>query len=217
MIKIRHLFFIALMAFQSNAHAADLKSISSLPNSNQIFNLGPGCRFSATIPRTSIVSARYASAEPFGSGGLGIDKLPPPQDYWGVDLHCSRSDQDFVNAGWAISDGDGWKLNDNTTNNLLLSLNALRFYKIEFVQFNGWAVTYDDTFGDEKFRQRTLSYCIVRFEKAICGESKVGYLESIEKSRKSDLTPYVLKILKSMYFLEDIAPTDSNGLETKGH
>lgn len=216
MSKKQHVFLIAMLAFQPYAHTSDLKSRSFLLNSNQIFNLGPGCRFSATIPRTSIVSARYASAEPFGSGGLGIDKLPPPQDYWGVDFHCSRSDQDFVNAGWAISDGDGWKLNENTTNNLLLSLNALHFYEIEFVQSNGWVVTYDDSFGDEKFRQRTLSYCIVRLEKAICGESKVGYLESIKKNRKSDLTPYVLKILKSMYFLEDIAPADSNGLETQG-
>ena len=207
---------MALMAFQSNALTADLKSGSFLLNSNQIFNLGPGCRFSATIPRSSTVSARYASTEPFGSGGLGLDKLPPPQNYWGVDFHCSRSDQDFVIAGWAISDGDEWKLNDNTTNNLLLGLNALRFYQIKFVQSNGWVVTYDDTFGDERFRQRTLSYCIVRLEKAICGESKVGYLESIKKNRKADLTPYVLKILKSMNFLEDIAPADGNGLESQG-
>ena len=182
---------------------------------SQIFNLGPGCRFSAQISPTSIISARYASAEPFGSGGLGIDRLPPPRDYWGVDFHCSRSDQDFVNAGWAISDGDNWQLNDNTTNNLLLGLNALRLHKTEFEKFNGWVITHDDTFGDEKFRQRTLSYCVVRREKAICGESKVGYLDSIKKSGRADLTSYVLKILESIYFLEDVAPTDSNGLETQ--
>ena len=141
--------------------------------------------------------------------------MPPPQNYWGIDSHCSKSDKNFVNSGWAVSNGAFWKLNDSTTNRLLLRFKALRFFKIELVQFNAWAVTYDDTFGDEKFRQRTLSYCVVRREKAICGESKVGYLDSIKKSGRADLTSYVLKILESIYFLEDVAPTDSNGLETQ--
>ncbi|MGJ7580799.1 hypothetical protein ACSFA3_11520 [Variovorax sp. RHLX14] len=215
MIKIWCFFSVVLLSLQPDARAADLKSIYFSPTSSQTFNLGPGCRFSATIPRTSSVSARYDSAEPFGSGGLGIDKLSLPQNYWGVDFHCSRSDQDFVNSGWAISDGGRWKLNDNATNRLLLRLKALRFFKIEGIQFNGWVVTYDDTFGDEKFRQRTLSYCVVRLEKAICGESKVGFLESIEKSRRLDLTPYVLEILKSIYFQEDVVPIGSTGLEIK--
>ena len=209
-------FFLTLMVFQADVPAADLDLRFLALNLQQTFNLGPGCRFSATIPHTSNISARYDSAEPFGSGGLGIDKLPPPQDHWGVDFHCSRSDQDFVNSGWAISHGDSWRLNDNPTNKLLLSFDTLRFYEIEFVQSNGWVITYDETFGEEKFRQRTLSYCVVRLEKAICGESKVGYLESIKKHRRADLTPYVLEILKSMVFLEDVAPADDNGLETQG-
>lgn len=215
MIRISLFFLMALLAFQPDLHAASLNSRYFPSTSSQTLNLGPGCRFSAAIPHTSIISARYDSAEPFGSGGFGIEKLLPPQNYWGVDFHCSRSDQDFVNSGWVISDNGTWKLNENDTNRLLLSLKALRFFRIELVQFNGWVVTYDDTFGDEKFRQRTLSYCVVRREKAICGESKVGYLDSIKKNGRADLTSYVLKILESIYFLEDVAPTDSNGLETQ--
>ena len=79
MNKMRHLFLITLLALQPNAHTADLKSIFFL-NSDQIFNLGLGCRFSATIPHSSSIIARYDNVAPFGSGGFGIDELPPPQD-----------------------------------------------------------------------------------------------------------------------------------------
>lgn len=205
---------MTLLAFQSDARPVDLKSLSFSHTSSQIFNLGPGCRFSASIPRTTSISARYDSTEPFGSGGLGIDGFPPPQNYWGIDFHCSQSDREFVNAGWAIPDGNSWKLNDTYTNKTLIRLKALRFHKIELSKFNGWAVTYDETFGEERFRQKTLSYCIVRLEKAICGESRVGFLESIRKHRDADLTPYALKILRSIHFLEDIVSADGAGLES---
>ncbi|MCK9194185.1 MAG: hypothetical protein M0P19_09975, partial [Nevskia sp.] len=64
----------------------------------------------------------------------------------------------------------------------------------------GWAVTVDDTIGEERNRGRRLHYCLIHQPKALCGTGDMGYLSDFPKG---DLTAYSLKILSSIEFIDD--------------
>lgn len=181
------------------------------PDSDRIFNLGPGCRFKLKMSSSMRSTARYDDRYPFGAGGLGIEGLRLPQDHWGLNFHCDLSEEEFVNSGWATLEKDKWQINQNEGNKRLLELHALRFHNLKTTGAGGWAITFDETYGEESFRQRTLVYCIVRIKTSICGTSDVGYLQSIEKNRRADFTNYTLELLRSLEFMDDVVPEGGNG------
>ncbi|HWP20667.1 MAG TPA: hypothetical protein VNO84_16170, partial [Burkholderiaceae bacterium] len=82
---------------------------------------------------------------------------------------------------------------------------ALHTHQVRAVNASGWAVGVDDVIGDERYRTRTLYYCIIHTSKAVCGDSKMGLLPEIRRNPKHDLTPYALKILRSIEFIDEAA------------
>lgn len=183
------------------------------PDSYRVFNLGPGCRFKLKMSGLMRSTARYDNRYPFGAGGLGIAGLRSPQDHWGLNFRCDQSSDDFVTAGWATLNNNKWRINENEDNRKLLSLHALFFHDLKTMGANGWAITFDETYGEEKFRQRTLVFCIVRVHKSVCGTSDVGYLQSIRTNRKADFTSYAIRLLQTVEFMDDLMPEGGNGTE----
>lgn len=206
---------IFLACIPIDAQAKTHSAAHSFPRleKTKIANLGPGCRIRLKLPNLAELGAHYESKDYFGAGGVGINGLPNRADRWGLSLQCRKSNEDYVINGWSTNKLGEWELNNNATTAELLQLNALLFHNLTAKNSKGWAVTYDDTYGEDKFQQRTLAYCVVKKEKAVCGESKVGLLERIKRNRKFDLTPYVLDLLERIEFLEDVVPTGSDGLE----
>ena len=77
---------------------------------------------------------------------------------------------------------------------------SIRFYGLSSNNAEGYAITEDDQSGEEKFRQRRLTFCIVRHPRAVCGQGDMGMLR---EGHKADLTPYALQILRSIEWLDD--------------
>lgn len=170
----------------------------------KIANLGSGCRLRLKLPARAELGARYESKVYSGAGGIGIDGLPTSADRWGMSLQCSKSDQDYVASGWAVKKMGKWGLNENQETAELVQLGALNFYKLKARNSEGWAVTYDDTYGEDHFRQRTLAYCLIKEDRAVCGESKVGFLYAIKDNKRNDFTVGALSILRQFEFLNDL-------------
>lgn len=84
---------------------------------------------------------------------------------------------------------------------------ADRFYELTTQTAKGFAMTRDDVIGDESRRERHLHYCLIREPKAICGQGVMGTLKDIKKRPKTDLTPYALKILQTIEFVDEHPPT----------
>ncbi|WP_143713796.1 hypothetical protein [Variovorax sp. RO1] len=127
---------------------------------------------------------------------------------WSFDFNCYHLDEDLVKKGWAFRLPTGsWAPNMGNGGKELLEKNALHFFSLVSKNSEGWAITVDDTIGDERYRQRRLFYCMARESKAICGESVLGYIEFIENKRNFNPTPYALRMLREIEFLEDAAPT----------
>ena len=86
---------------------------------------------------------------------------------------------------------------------------AVRIYEMKSVNAAGFAFTLDDVIGDERGRIRYFRYCLFRGPKAICGQTDVGLLVDIRRNPKHDLTPYALKILRSIEFIDEAATPSS--------
>lgn len=83
---------------------------------------------------------------------------------------------------------------------------ADRFHELTTQTAKGFAMTRDDVIGDESRRERYLHYCLIREPKAICGQGVMGTLKDIKKRPKTDLTPYALKILRTIEFVDADPP-----------
>ena len=90
----------------------------------------------------------------------------------------------------------------------------LKIYQIKNHTNQGWLTTYDNTFGGrefQKFHLRNLEYCVFHNDRAICGRrNAVGHLKTIQNHPLADRTAYVLKMVKSIEFLEDVQPSLGN-------
>ncbi|MDB5879299.1 MAG: hypothetical protein JWQ41_2713 [Variovorax sp.] len=89
-----------------------------------------------------------------------------------------------------------WVLSENEATAELIQLGALKFYELKAKNAEGWAVTYDNTYGEDQSRQRTLAYCLVKGDRAVCGESKVGFLDAIKDNKTANLTNETLNMLR---------------------
>jgi hypothetical protein len=176
-----------------------------------IANFGPGCRIKILIPERSDFKAYYSSENNLGSGGLIVSGMPYQEDRSLVGFNCYRADYGPVNNGWAIfKPNEGWHPNIDQSTAQLISLKAFRYYDLISRNSTGWAVSVDDTFGDERFRSRKFSYCLIYKSKAVCDQDiKTGYLPDIKRNKRADLTPYILDLLRTVEFLEDAPPLDS--------
>ncbi len=80
---------------------------------------------------------------------------------------------------------------------------SIRVYPLSGADWAGFAFTKEAWTGDVAGRTRRLSFCLFHGPVALCGHGDVG-LQS--DGVKGDLTPYVLKILRSIEFVNDELP-----------
>ena len=128
-----------------------------------------------------------------------------PKGQFGIkatfDAMCYHSSDTLVNTAWAQPDGrGGWKLKGYED-----QLDVMRFYSLESINAKGWAVTEEDKIGDEAGRAKRLHYCLVREQKALCGQGDMGYVQDIRRHPQNDLTNYTLRILRSIEFVDEPA------------
>lgn len=171
-----------------------------------VANFGPGCHIKLVIPSRSEFPVTYGVEPGTGGASIILASLPFWNGEWFIGFTCysknsERAKDDLITWGetaerW-IPNPDGWPLHPE-----------MRFtiYGVETPNANGWAHTTDDTAIEETRAERRLRYCIYHGDRAICGGSTVGGLTTINRHPQADRTPYVLKILRSIQFLEDAPP-----------
>ncbi|GIX23871.1 MAG: hypothetical protein KatS3mg122_1102 [Caldimonas sp.] len=116
---------------------------------------------------------------------------------------CYDADSEVVTQGWGKRASSGEWVASVSPSDEPLFKGALRAHQVHSVNASGWAVAVDDVIGDERYRLRRLYYCVIHEPKAVCGHSEMGLLPDIRRNPKNDLTPYALKILRSIEFIDD--------------
>ncbi len=195
-------------------------------------NYGVGCNIAAIVPQST--DGGLGSDPETGMGGLAVNPLPKNWksrlDSLGFNLSCKSSDDSHVRGGtypitydskkneWQ-KDASAWEKEANgfadkfDRKALLELIRVTNVNNVRAVNSQGWVMTQKDTIGDERWRKRTMSFCLLHPPKAICG---VGVVSMLSDGPKGDLTQHALKIIKSIEFLPDVAPnvapaTTSNG------
>ncbi len=191
-----------------SAARADVAEAAAEPSKTAVIDMGAGCRIQLTVPGSARVSG---SPEGGGSGSVTIEnprRLITKRDiepFW-LPFICYDAHDEVVTDGWGKRLPNGrWVASVPPADEPLFK-GALHTHQVQAVNASGWAVGVDDVIGDERYRTRTLYYCVIHTSKAVCGDSKMGLLPDIRRNRKSDLTPYALKILRSIEFIDEAAP-----------
>jgi hypothetical protein len=162
-------------------------------------DFGKGCNVSMMRPRGSDAVE-----------GFVVDPLPKA---WKSSLDairffadCYDKDDPFVSQtlAWFDSDKKTWVRNEaemkkslsksqdfQDTAFLNETIKATKIYNVQSVNAQGWAMTGDDLTGDERGRQRGMSFCLFNPPKVLCGGGTVAYLAD---GRKGDITKYALDI-----------------------
>jgi hypothetical protein len=189
------------------------------PLETATINLGPGCRIHIDLPKGIDYKYYYKMPPMEGMGSHGgrlwfyLQKPLPNSGEWDFSLFCSYisyiDNHDFPEFDMVLWDDKTQKWIDayqqNRLDPLFLPEAHFRTFQIKTRTAHGWLVTYDHFTGEEKFRGRNLSFCLYRNERVICnnGGTDAGSLYSIRRQPLADFTPYVLKIVESIEFLED--------------
>ncbi|MCK9194182.1 MAG: hypothetical protein M0P19_09960, partial [Nevskia sp.] len=163
--------FMSIVASSVNAGAIQSKSASA--------NMAPGCNIRLQVPPDARVTS---SPENRGSGGITV---PNPRhlvskeyiEPFYVGFACYDVNDSSAQRGWARKDegNDQWQLNMSTEEQKARS-KTVHFYPLKAINATGWAVTVDDTIGEERNRGRRLHYCLIHQPKALCGTGDMGYL-----------------------------------------
>lgn len=173
---------------------------------SKIANLGPGCRFKIKIPSGSNFNYRYQNNQYKGIAEFSI-KMPSnfsDDGTWGGGFGCYRiDDKKFQQIWMATSPQNGRMPNPSDFIKNFKNEEGATFIPIKSINSEGWALTYDDTAGDEKYRLRHLRYCLIKNKNAICGGSEIGYIDFLNNKNNIDVSFYALKILRSIEFLEE--------------
>lgn len=170
-------------------------------------DMGTGCRIRLNVPSVARVSG---GSHGRGSGSVTIENpLHLSQKTYVEPLRlrfiCYDPDDEVVTDGWGKRLPNGQWVASVPPADEPLFKGALHTHQVQAVNASGWAVGVDDVIGDERYRTRTLYYCIIHTSKAVCGDSKMGLLPDIRRNPKHDLTPYALKILRSIEFIDEAA------------
>jgi hypothetical protein len=192
------------------------------PTKIAVLDMGPGCRIQLIVPRSARVSG---SPEGGGSGSVTIEnprRLVTKryiEPFW-LGFICHDADPQELSKGLPVRydpeakvwrrdmqnlyDSNGFELDAEVKKALE---GAVRFYELRSVNASGFAVTQDDVIGDENTRRRVLDYCLFHEKKAVCSsfDTRMGYLPQIRQQPQHDLTPYALKILRSIEFIDEAA------------
>ncbi len=182
-----------------------------------LMDMAPGCRIRISIPIDA--QAGYGKANR-GSGGLNIEYPPratklPYRYPLTFTFICYPASDDLTAQDPVRFDrtGNKWvrdmrpyfeRFPDGLSpQRQEIFDRAIRFHEIQTANAQGFAFTEDDLDGDETGRRRQMSYCIFHMQKAVCGESTMALLPMIRQHPGNDLTPFALRILRSIEFLDD--------------
>jgi hypothetical protein len=193
------------------------------PTNTAVLDMGPGCRIKLQVP----TKAEYGAVGPKpgyeGEGGITVEnplnlKRNAYIEPFYLRFICHDADPRALSRGLPVRydphanvwrrdmqnlyDSNGVDLDDDFKKTLE---GAVRFYELRSVNASGFAVTQDDVIGDENTRRRVLDYCLFHDKKAVCSsfDTRMGYLPQIRRNPKNDLTPYALKILRSIEFIDE--------------
>lgn len=168
-------------------------------------NMGPGCHVRLIDP----YGGTAGTGMPFNGG---YSKEPPPGtssiEKLGLNWSCIPRDNnlgkglavrfDEAQNRWVIypegrvdfGKERGW---EKTLRR------ATRLTNIRASNSSGFAVTEEDTTGDEKWRKRALNFCLIPEAKALCGSGDVGLLRD---GRRGNLLPQALRIIRGIQFVD---------------
>lgn len=215
-------------SFSVCVHVAAGEANMPWPTQRLEANLGEGCRFAVTllgkkgvrVPSDSAMTAVGGDPK-YAQGGMVAAPYPAPWKSKShmtsirFNLRCEDAREQLESKGLAKFNTqkgiwekdvsgrfelDGGKL---ASEDYQLYDQATRLYNIVAVNSNGYVATEEDVIGDEEKRERRLNFCVFHGSKALCGMGSVAYLAD---GSKGDLTPYALEMIRSIEFLEDIAP-----------
>lgn len=177
-------------------------------------NMGRGCHIKINVPSNARYGFNYVEEPeqgPLGAGGNGaISIMNPPfwMGYWQLQFTCLRRDAELAKDDLIIWGKAAERWIPNPAGRPFHHEMLFTIYDIQTPNASGWAHTTDDTAVAEERAERRLRYCIYHGDRAICGGSTVGGLTTINRHPEADRTPYVLKILRSIQFLDD-APQET--------
>ncbi|WP_156824684.1 hypothetical protein [Caldimonas manganoxidans] len=213
----------ACTVLATSAATADVRPAPQEPTKTAVLDMGPGCRIQLQVPQ----KAGYGGIPPEsgfpGRGGITIEnplnlKRKTYIEPLYLRFFCYDADPQALSKGLPVRfdphanvwrrdmqnlyESNGFELDDDFKKTLE---RGVRFYELRSVNASGFAVTQDDVIGDENKRRRVLDYCLFHDKKAVCSsfDTRMGYVPDIRRNPKNDLTPYALKILRSIEFIDD--------------
>ena len=202
MKSITLLLCIGLAGMRASSYAASLTS--PLNTHTGYADLGPGCHVRGEIPFDGIMGGSYRAQSEENGGGFSIRKFPKKYGATElqVNMQCFKIDDGRVNDGWAKFNEQKkqWEPRFINEEDHLQRHKVTKIYPIQALNSQGFVVTEDDLIGEEWRRDRNMHFCLLRPPKALCGDAPVMRLND----PKSNVLPYVLQILRSIEFIDDV-------------
>jgi len=204
MIRITSMIFCALISFDAvgeNSRTTDLPPAALRDRGQRPVAVVRYRSFPSRIEygRTEEPSCSFRFSDPYF--GYLTDSTYALERKSLVNFTCVGAADGTVDQGWATFDNKLGRWQTNLDPDEVAELKrTIRLYQLQAVNSTGWAVTVHDVIGPEDTRGRTLHYCLIRPPLALCGEGDMGRLQD---GLKADLTPYALKILRSIEFLDN--------------
>ncbi len=202
-----------------SAVTADVAPSKEEPTNTAVLDMGPGCRIKLQVPAIAEYGAVGPKPGYEGEGGITIEnplnlKRKTYIEPLYLRFFCRDADPEALSESAPLrydARSQTWRKDMQKLYNLYIEPDqsfkrqldrAVRTYEMKSVNADGFAFTLDDVIGDERGRLRYFRYCLLKGPKAICGQTDVGLLTDIRRNPRNDLTPYALKILRSIEFIE---------------
>ena len=212
----------ACTVLATSAATADVRPAPQEPTKAAVLDMGPGCRIKLQVPSI----AEYGAVRPKpgyeGEGGITIEnplklKRKTYIEPFYLRFICHDADPEALSQSAPLrydARAQTWRKDMQKLYDLYIEPSpsfkraldrAVRIHEMKSVNAQGFAYTLDDVTGEESTRRRVLYYCLMHGPKAVCNsfDTRMGYLPDIQRNPRNDLTPYALKILRSIEFLDD--------------
>ena len=183
----------------------------------EFIDMGPGCNISIDIPAELKTSIGNGGDPEYHVGGIIVSPLPRKWNsllgQLSFNLTCEEKNHPLNPMPSGVYDEkfEKWREDKAGLRKYLAQsqdysdpsfleekLATIHVHDVKTRNAHGWADTSDDLTGDDDSRKRYMSFCIYHGSKALCGLGKSAYLSD---GSKGDLTPHILKILRTIEFL----------------
>jgi hypothetical protein len=193
------IFFITI-PFASYSAANRSETIES---SRLVVSMGGKC----VISIKDYFKGRLASGMPMHAS-YWAEKMPveTQMSKFSINFTCisliNESKEDVARQHGVVRDGNGgrWVPYFDNEREARLLREFTTVNNLDAVNGNGFYLIQDDRDGDPAQRERYLAFCIFYKTIAVCGGQPVMYLSD----PKGNLLPYVLDILRSVEFVDNL-------------